>query len=234
MRAIQGTPKRSVGMDSTGASTFPTEVEEEAMRALIGMASSSINPENGLMSISVTAGNPVLAAELANSFLQHLSERVTTIRTEKARRNVAFIEEEFAEAERELRTAEERLATFMDRNQGISSERLRTEQERLQRQVQFKSDLYNELQTQLTQAQIELQRSEPIVTIVEEPVPPSQRSSPQRKLIVLISLVLGGVLGVTTAFVRLLFSGHAKDQKQNEKMQEIRATLLPDRFRTES
>jgi uncharacterized protein involved in exopolysaccharide biosynthesis len=186
------------------------------------------------MSIFVTAGSPMLAAEMADSFLQHLSVRVSTIRTEKARRNLAFIEKEFAEAGRELRTAEEQLAAFMDRNQGISSERLRTEQERLRRQVQFKSDLYSELQTQLTQAQIELQRSEPIVTVVEKPVPPMQRSAPHRTLIVLLSIILGGFIGIGGAFVTSFFDSSGKDDEKEKKLSEIKTSFIPRRWQQQA
>jgi uncharacterized protein involved in exopolysaccharide biosynthesis len=230
MQAVNRTPSRSVGVDSTVASVFPTEMEEQAMKSVKDVVTSSVNPENGLMSISVTADSPVFAAEMADSFLQHLSARVSTIRTEKARRNLAFIEKEFAEAERELRAAEEQLAAFMDRNQGISSERLRNEQERLRRQVQFKSDLYSELQTQLTQAQIELQRSEPILTVIERPVPPMTRSAPNRMFIVLISLVVGVFIGISVAFVKTFFENTEEDAEEQEKLEEIKKGLVPARL----
>ena len=45
-----------------------------------------------------------------------------------------------------------------------SSNLIRIVQERLQRQVRFASDLYSELQTQLTQAHLKLQCSEPVIT----------------------------------------------------------------------
>ena len=228
MQAVKGTSmRRPAGMNGAGASVYPTEAEEEAMKDVRGGVSSSVNPENGMMSISITAGNPMLATELAESFLQHLSGRVTAIRTEKARRNLAFIKDEFSKAERELRAAEEQLAAFMDRNQGISSERLRTEQERLRRQVQFKSDLYSELQTQLTQAQIELQRSEPILTVIEKPVPPLTRSAPSRTIIVLISLVIGVVIGIGGAFVKTFFDNTEENAEEQEKLDEIRKAFIP-------
>jgi uncharacterized protein involved in exopolysaccharide biosynthesis len=141
------------------------------------------------------------------------------------------MEERFTEVEQELRVAEEELATFVDRNSGIQSARLETERERLQRQVSFKSELYQQLQAQVTQARIELQRSEPVITIVEEPVPPMERSAPKRKLIVLLTLILGGFLGIGAAFVSAFFNNTEEDTEEQEKLEEIKASLIPERWR---
>ena len=230
--ALMPAAPRPVGTDSSGRPVYPTEAEEEAIKAVADRVSSSVDQESGLMTINVTAGEPGLAAALADRFLEHLAERVRTIRTDKARQNVAFVAARFEEAQDELRAAEERLAQFTDRNQRINSAQLRTEQERLQRQVRFASDLYSELQTQLTQARLELQRSAPVITVVEEPVPPMERSAPKRTLIVLLSLILGGFLGIGVAFVSAFFDGTEDDAEEQEKLDEIRERLVPARYRT--
>jgi capsule polysaccharide export protein KpsE/RkpR len=230
MKAIQGETQTPIATQG-GGRAYPTEAEEQAIKAVEGLISSSVDQETGLMSVSVTAGEARLAAGLTESFLQHLTDRVSAIRTEKARRNLAFMEERFAEVEQELRAAEEELATFVDRNSGIQSARLETERERLQRQVSFKSELYQQLQAQVTQARIELQRSEPVITVVEEPVPPMERSAPNRTLIVLVCLILGGFLGLGAAFVGAFFDKAGTDTEGRVKLERIRASLFPDKLR---
>ena len=231
IRSFQGEARTPVAMRGSGRA-YPTEAEEQAIQAVGGRISSSVDQETGLMSVSVTAGEARLAAEILQSFLQHLTERVSAIRTEKARRNLAFMEERFTEVEQELRVAEEALATFADRNSGIQSARLETEQERLRRQVSFKSELYQQLQAQVTQARIELQRSEPVITVVEEPVPPIRRSSPQRSLIVVLSLLLGSFIGVGIAFLRALLVSQKEREEQQKKVTEIKELLIPKKATT--
>jgi uncharacterized protein involved in exopolysaccharide biosynthesis len=226
LEALQGDQRAPVATQSD-VRVYPTEAEEKATKAISERITSSVNQETGLMSVSVTAGEPRLAAGLTESFLQHLTDRVSAIRTEKARRNLAFMEERFAEVEQELRAAEEALATFVDRNSGIQSARLETERERLQRQVSFKSELYQQLQAQVTQARIELQRSEPVITVVEEPVPPINRSAPRRMLIVLLSVIFGGFLGVGAAFVSTFLGSTEENPEQRKKMEEIKNALTP-------
>jgi uncharacterized protein involved in exopolysaccharide biosynthesis len=231
MEAVQGDQRTAVETQS-GARVYPTEAEEEAIKAIGDRISSSVDQETGLMSVSATAGEASLAAGLTESFLQHLTDRVSAIRTEKARRNLAFMEDRFTEVEQELRAAEEELATFVDRNSGIQSARLETERERLQRQVSFKSELYQQLQAQVTQARIELQRSEPVITVVEEPVPPLRRSAPRRMLVVLLCLILGGILGLAGAFVKSFLDSTEDDAEENEKLEEIKKSLVPAKLRS--
>jgi uncharacterized protein involved in exopolysaccharide biosynthesis len=96
--------------------------------------------------------------------------------------------------------------------------------------VSFKEQLYSELQSQLTQTRLDLQRQQPVVTMVEEPVPPSNRSAPKRTLTVLLGLLVGGFLGMGTAFVKALFDNAEENTEERKKLHEIRERLIPPRW----
>jgi uncharacterized protein involved in exopolysaccharide biosynthesis len=198
-----------------------TPREQEAIKDVKGLVTTSVDQESGLMNIYVTASSPRLAAELANSFIDHLSARVRSIRTEKVRERLKFVQQRFREAEQELKAAEERLTSFLERNQKPNSAQLQFQQDRLRRQVSFKEQLYGDLQSQLTQTQLDLQRRQPVVTVVERPIPPKDRSSPDRTLIMILSVLLGGIVGVLGAFLRTVVAGEGDDERQ-EKIEEIR------------
>lgn len=226
-----GTSPRVRG-DSVGTALYPTEDEEEAMERIREMLWWAVDQETGIMTISVTAGEPELAAGLTQSFLGHLRDRVQQIRTEKAKRNLEFVEQRFGEAQEQLREAEKKLAQFTDRNKQINSAQLRTERDRLQRQVTFASDLYSQLQGQKTQAEIELQKSEPVVTVVEKPVPPIERSAPRRTFVVLISFILGSIVGLFGAFIRWSINEIRRDVEGRKKINEVRKSITPKYFRS--
>jgi uncharacterized protein involved in exopolysaccharide biosynthesis len=173
------------------------------------------------MTITVTAGGPQLAASLAESFLDHFTTRVRDIRTEKVRERLEFVEGRFKEAEQELEQTEDRLAQFLERNQNPTTASLQFRRDRLQRQVSFKEQLYSELQSQLTQTRLDLQRRQPVATVVEEPTPPLEKSAPMRLLIVVVSTFLGGVTSVALVLTRQLYL----DKKKKELLQEIRQNL---------
>lgn len=228
-RAISRSPAPA-GTTDTGEPLIPSEEEDNALKTVGNMISASVDEETGLMTISVTAGGPQLASDLAQSFLDHFATRVREIRTEKVRERLSFVEGRFEEAEQELEMAEESLAQFLERNQNPTTASLQFRRDRLRRQVSFKEQLYSELQSQLTQTRLDLQRRQPVVTVVEEPVPPMSRTSPKRTFIVFIALLLGGMLGTGGAFVKVFLENAAKNADEQQKVVEIRKRLLPTYF----
>jgi hypothetical protein len=208
---------------ATGDGEMPalTEDEYRALRRVSGMVSTRVNDDTGLMTISVTASGPRLAAQVTESFLEHLTERVREIRTEKVRNQLDFVETRFQQAGEELEETEKQLAQFLERNQGAGSAQLQFQRDRLQRQVRFKEQLYSNLQSQLTQTRLDLQRQQPVLTIVEEPVPPVEESWPNRTFIVILSVVVGGSLGVAASFGQ----AYLDEFEENEKMKQVREEL---------
>jgi uncharacterized protein involved in exopolysaccharide biosynthesis len=206
-----------------------TEEEDEALETVSEMLSTSVNQESGLMRIAVSAGGARLAADLTESFVRHLTTRIREIRTEKVRERLQFVKGRFREAETELETAEDSLAQFLERNKNPNSAQLQFQRDRLERQVRFKEQLYSELQSQLTQTRLDLQRRQPVVTVVEEPVTPIQRSAPKRTLIVLLSVILGGILGIAAALFSAFLT--ARDEEDRRKLEEIKTTLVPERWK---
>ncbi|MEQ9104976.1 MAG: GNVR domain-containing protein [Rhodothermales bacterium] len=100
----------------------------------------------------------------------------------------------------------------------------------MQRNVDFKSQLYRELQSQVTQEEISLQRSVPVVTLLENPVAPLAPSGPNRRFIVMLSLALGGMLGVVVAFIRSAMNRDIEDEEERAKVEEIKSRLNPRRW----
>jgi uncharacterized protein involved in exopolysaccharide biosynthesis len=219
---------------SEGETVIPSDEEYAAMKAIEGKIKASIAQKTGLMVVSVTASHPEIASDLAESFIDHFRARVRKIRTEKVRERLSFLEGRFQEAEAELETAEDRLANFLERNQRLSTASLEFQRDRLRRQVSFKEQLYSKLQAQLTQTRLDLQRQKPVVTVVREPLPPRSRSAPQRTLIVLVSLILGGVFGVGGAFGWAFIENVEEDEEQRQKLDEVRKGMIPKWLQKES
>ncbi len=222
--AISGSPAPA-GTTAAGKLLVPSEEENKALKDIADKVSASVDQESGLMTISVTAGGSRLAASLAESFLSHFTERVRKIRTEKVRERLEFVKTRFNDAEQELEAAEDRLAQFLERNQNPTTATLQFRRDRLQRQVSFKEQLYSELQSQLTQTRLDLQRRQPVVTVVEEPVPPMKRSAPKRTFIVLLMVIIGGIFGVVAAFLSTYFRSVKRTPAQSEKLEEIKEVL---------
>lgn len=232
LRAIRGSPEEQMASISGKAVDFPTLEEEESIRYLKEKTAVAVDRKNGIMTIKVTTHHPVLSVEIVNALVLELTDRVRSIYTLKARENLDFLEARFSDVTVDLQLAEENLARFADRNRDPRTAQLRTRLERLQRQVNFKTQLYTELQTQVMQAKIELQRSKPVITIIEKPVPPHKKSAPKRKLIVIMSLFLGLGFGVGASLIKNLGSVLEKDIETQAKWAELKSIMAPLRRRS--
>lgn len=222
------------GKDTAGSTPhdglYPTEEEENALIEISKTLGANLDVDSGLMTISVSSSYPTLSAALTQSFVDHLVERVREIRTHKSRRNLEFVEEQFEQAALALNEAEDDLATFEDRNKGIQRASVMVEQGRLERQVMFKSDLYSSLQAQLTQAQVNLQRSEPIITLLERPVPPMKPAGSSRSVMVIYFMFLGIAAGIGIAFAKTFLARRSAREEERLKIEEIQRSLPVQKF----
>lgn len=199
--------------------------EHEAIRALSESISSSVDIRSGMFVLRVTDQDPVVAAQVAEALVRHFTEKVRSMQSEKQRQTLEFVARRRDQARRELEAAESRLAAFVDRNAGIQSARLLVERDRLQRQVSFRAEVYSELERQHTSAELELERSLPVISTVEAPIPPERPSGPRRALMLALSLMLGGMVGIAGAFVRNALQQAPEDPEARAKIEEIRDGL---------
>lgn len=234
-RAFQGADDRPEDGTTDGALLVPTEQQQVALDALEEKATAStqgtgaLENGGGLMAVSTTATDPVLAARLNESFVEHLRSRVREIRTQKTLEHLEFVRQRFAEADRELEQAEDSLAQFLERNRSViaggGAPALSFRRDRLQRQVRFKEQLYGQLQEKVTQTRLRLQRQQPVITVAEQPAPPPEPQAPNRALIVVLSVLIGVVVGGTAVYVRSLLASAEDDEDEREKLAEIRGGL---------
>jgi len=209
-----------------------TEEEEAAIKSLRDIVKVDVNRESGIMDISVTTSDPILSASYCGNFIENLTRRVQEIYTQKTKENLVFIEDRFAETREELIQAEDELAKFIDSHENPTEARLTVEIDRLRRIVRFKSRLYEELQTQLTQAEIELQKTEPVLTVIDQPIPPREKSGPNRKLTVLLSIFLGGGLALGIVFIKEYVNNLKQDEENKSKLAKISQKFQPLKTKT--
>lgn len=209
--------------DSTASSA--TLDEEIAIEAISDLISTTTDRGTGIMTISATATTPELSAAIVNSVLTHLTNRVRDLRTEKARANLEFIKGRFEDAANQLRQAENDLAYFLDRNNNPQTATLRTHLERLQRKVSFSSQLYQNLQTELTQAELDFQRTQPVITVVEHPVPPVRPNALNLKLLVIASAILGSLFASVLILTHYFLVTGPSDTSDSRTFRDLRAAL---------
>jgi uncharacterized protein involved in exopolysaccharide biosynthesis len=194
---------------------------EKGRRALSDALNVSVDNETSVVSVAVeTERYRATAAAVANRFVDLLGEFNTQTRQSNARVRRDFIEERMAQAELELVQAEEALEDFLESNRQFrGSPQLTFEYERLERQVTIKQEVFTTLRRSYEEARIQEVNDTPVITVIDRAVPPVRKSSPKRKLNVILAFIIGGVLSVVWAFGQE-FVERAREREQAE-VQEL-------------
>jgi uncharacterized protein involved in exopolysaccharide biosynthesis len=91
---------------------YKTSRMEDARKALAGDAKITSDEKSGVITISVTANNPVLAAKIAQAYVEELDRVVTENTTSSARRERIFLEERVKDVKQQLDESAKQLSQF--------------------------------------------------------------------------------------------------------------------------
>lgn len=100
---------------------FKTQSMEKSLRALQGTTSLSAS-EQGIISIKVTLGDPILAASVANCFVHELDRVNKEKNTSQAKSSRIYIENQLAQTREKLAAVTKELAEFQGKNQAVDLE----------------------------------------------------------------------------------------------------------------
>ena len=171
--------------------------------AFIGLVSVSENIKTSIMTISVDASEPKLAADIATALIDELDAHQKQFNTKQAAKKRIFIQERIKDVNVDLVRAEESLKDFRIQNRKyVDSPSLLLEFERLLREVEVQKQLYITLKQEFEMAQIEEVEESDILHILDSPEIPLERSKPNRSLMVVLSGILGLGMGAALGFIR--------------------------------
>jgi uncharacterized protein involved in exopolysaccharide biosynthesis len=199
-----------------------------AMEKLSDAMTVLASPRTGVISLSVTLRDPVLAQAVA----LHLIDRINVFNLESRQSQAGaerrFVEGRLEEVRRDLRKAEDRMQAFLQRNREYrNSPELTFQQERLARDVSLQQDVYSTLSQSFEQAKIEEVRDTPALTLIdrpERPVQPDRRGLAKKGI---LALILGGLLGVGIVLVREAFRRtHGASSDELREFQDLRRATL--------
>lgn len=172
------------------------------VRALEGRINTQVNTQTNMVRFSVELRYPTLAAAVTARFLEYLDDFNSKTRQSQGRARRRFVDQRIDEAGTELRGAEAQLRAFHERNRSWQESPLLTLQEgQLRRQVAIRQEVYLTLSRELETAKIEEVNDTPVITIIDPPVVPRERSKPKPVRVAILGLVLGAAIAVAWAFI---------------------------------
>ena len=181
-----------------------TELErrQEAGRRMRDRISVRVDRRSQIVTVSVEAPSASLAADIANRLIVLLNEFNLGRRQFRSQAQRRFVGERLEAAREALSEAEAVHLQFLTANRRFEeSPVLQFEENRLQRDVQLRQEVFATLSREYEQARIAEVRDTPVLTIVDHATPPNRRSRPQRKRLVLIVIIVTGALAAGLAYL---------------------------------
>lgn len=157
-----------------------------------------------LIGLETSAPDQAVALHLNHFLLQSLIDFNVERRQSQARSEREFVAARMAEAEQQLRAAEQELKEFLQANRDCcTSPQLSFERSRLERVVQLKQELYLSLARSHQQVRIQEVRDNPVLTVIESPAITSSTGGSLNVLFnVVLAMIVGLVVAVCIAFGR--------------------------------
>ncbi len=184
---------------------------ERALKQLQTAMEIEFDARLGTLRLRIEMEEPKLAADVANSITDELDLYTRKKRRTSVTAQREFIEQRLAEVSQTLRSAEDSIKSFREKNRRIiDSPQLLIEQGRLERALQINSTVFIELKKQIEIAKIEEIKNIPIINILDAARVPVQKSSPYRQSIVIIAFSLSLVVAIIGASFEHQIVGFAR------------------------
>lgn len=183
-----------------------TKEQEEWIKFVQTSATAMYDKKTGILTITAVEPDPVVAAMVVRLSLDYLTNYITTYRTEKTRKQVAFLARQVNEAKTRYQSAEYAWSSYRDRNRSLFLNTAKIDEQRLQADYLLAQSVYSDLSKQLEQAKIKVQEETPVFKTLEPPTVPLRKSGPKRTVIMLVFTVLGAVIMLAVTFMRHMLS----------------------------
>lgn len=185
--------EEEVGADHVTDPFRLTKEEAELYQSLEQRVSADYDTKTLVNTISVTMQDPLVSAMLADTVAAHLQNYITDYRTSKARKDMEYAQQLNDEAREEYYAAQQRLAQYLDRNQGMSLHAAQVTKERLENEAQLAFSLFNQTAQQLQMAKAKVQEASPVYAVVQPATVPQKPSKPSKVMILIGWMFLGAV-----------------------------------------
>lgn len=164
--------------------------------------SAETDKKNGMVTIIVKLTDPIATAMLINFTQNYLTKYVSSYRTEKARKELKFLQDRHAESRKTYDNALSRLSTYKDQHRNTFLQVAKDQEKKLQYEVDLAFNIYSSISTQMADAAVKIQRETPVFKVLEPAQVALEKSEPKRSLITIGFLFFGVFISLVIVFFR--------------------------------
>lgn len=175
----------------TLVNNFELTGEQAMIAGIINQnVSCNIDKKTSLITINVTAQDPHVAAQLADSVKNRLQDFLTEYRTNKARHDLQYAETLQKQAKKDFERARRLYVEYMDANQDVMLMSAQQRQNDLENDMQLQYNNFTATSAQVIAAKAKVQEVTPAFTPLQSATVPLAPSGPRKNLIVFFFLFL--------------------------------------------
>jgi len=167
-----------------------TKEENEFYDAVRNNVKISFDKKTAIITIEVTAQDPLVSKIMADSIKDHIQIFITNYRTSKARNDFNYYSKLTKEAKNDYEKARQRYANSADANTKVALRSVEMALEDMENDLQLKFNAYTTVSTQMQASKAKVQERTPAFTTIKGAAVPVKPSGPKRMIFVAVCLIL--------------------------------------------
>ena len=193
-------PEDSLEVDDDHVNPFMLTKDQTRIAELVARkVVCDVDQKTLVITIDVTDQDPLVCATLADSVKNRLQDFITGYRTNKARIDLEYYDNLCKESKANYDKARQKYADFVDSNNDLVLQSVRSKQTDLENEMQLQYNAYSNYSSLRQGAEARVQQATPAFTTLQNATVPIKPVGPRKKRIVMIFFFLA-ILG-TTAYL---------------------------------
>ena len=179
--------------NSNRVDTLPalTKKEDNIARLLSRSVDIDVDTKQGLLTISAKMPEALAAAEVCEAAYDLLKKYVDDFKLAKSKKNLAFLEKQYAEAKEDYNRKQHQFAYYCDTHKGVMTATAMVERARLDNEAELSKTLYAELAKNVLSSRVKLEENNVTFTEIAPISVPIRKFKPSGTLLAIVWLFLG-------------------------------------------
>jgi uncharacterized protein involved in exopolysaccharide biosynthesis len=176
--------------------------ERLAIKKLRASVVLEIDKKSGVISLTTKLTNAVAAANITSLIQHYLTKYVTDYRTQKARKELSFLEKRLSESRARYDQALFTLSAYRDQNINLFMNVAKDREKKLQYEVDMAYNLYTTISGQYEESKVKLHRETPVFKVLEPAQVAVIKDGPKRSLITIGFMFVGVFVSLIYVFFK--------------------------------
>lgn len=182
-----------------------SEEELEIIKDLRERVNIELEVQTGIMTVTANLPDAAAAAQLCRATINLLTDYLKNYRTQKAKQDLEFAEEQYETGRKRFKEAQAALAEFLDQNVNLSTAKARAQEQLLQAEFDLAYNIYNNVAQKRVEARMKVQEKTPVFKVLQEVNVPLESSGVHPVVLLVLFVFVGLVVSFFVVSVKHIY-----------------------------